>query len=658
VHCVRSACALAALGVGICNAQTGQAVSTGPASFAGVDVSGAPPKIDGELSAGEWPDQARGEGFSDFETNLQSDEHAEFWLAFDGHFIYFAARAKTDPRRVVDEEYRQNVSLGGNDAFTLFLDAQAQGQAGDSFAVNASGATELRLAGGRAAKTEWLGEFDAVGRKTADGWQVEARIPWELVLRPAAGRRDLLFNVLWYRSNKSNTYAWKFTRNDFRNFPVWTGVTVPDVATPRSLKVLPYAYAGFDQDGRTIANAGVDMKTEVGENLTVVGTANPDFRNIENSILSLDFSYFERLADESRPFFQEGARFRSFGFDQRIFASQRIGEFDAGVNAYGTAGGTNFSVLATTDVGERTVVAASTDTRLDDETSLTVSYAGNLQRGRQNNAGNVLYFRRVGLGNIYLGGQATDDQERKTGHRLIAGYFQEADGINSGFEFVQVSPDFFPRVGFAPERDYRGLAANYNRQVQPYGPVLRNYDYGFYGLYYDRFDGSEYRRVLGGSVDVTFANLLEVDLSGQVSRFDGSSDHSVDASISYPDGSPYRSVSVSGTWGRFQGTSYREFGVSARYRPLRRLQLQARLQWAQYDQSERQVVVSANYDVGRYEAIGARIVQRDDKWNGYVSYRVSGKRGVEWFLILGDPNAREFQRTLVFKVVAPLDLRF
>jgi hypothetical protein len=33
---------------------------------------------------------------------------------------------------------------------------------------------------------------------------------------------------------------------------------------------------------------------------------------------------------------------------------------------------------------------------------------------------------------------------------------------------------------------------------------------------------------------------------------------------------------------------------------------------------------------------------------------MSGNRGAEYFLILGDPNASTFQRALVFKVSVPL----
>ena len=40
------------------------------------------------------------------------------------------------------------------------------------------------------------------------------------------------------------------------------------------------------------------MKTSLTDQIDLVGTINPDFRNVENQVLSVDFSYFERLAGE------------------------------------------------------------------------------------------------------------------------------------------------------------------------------------------------------------------------------------------------------------------------------------------------------------------------------------------------------------------------
>ena len=58
--------------------------------------------------------------------------------------------------------------------------------------------------------------------------------------------------------------------------------------------------------------------------------------------------------------------------------------------------------------------------------------------------------------------------------------------------------------------------------------------------------------------------------------------------------------------------------------------------------------------------VGGRVILRrnetqdDDAWNWYVSLRRSGAKGVETFLILGDPNASEFTPRIEGKVLWPL----
>lgn len=639
------------------NAQTQGGVPEGPRSLKGTKVTIAP-KIDGVLGSGEWESLTYGEGFYDLDTGLVSDEKAEFWIGYDDKFVYFAARAFTDPNRLVAEEYRQNVNLSGNDAFSLALDCPANGQSLELFTINPQGATNLRLAGGRAAKTEWLGDFEAVGKRTETGWQVEAAVPWKLVKRSASGVHDLVFNVLWYRSNKNNTYEWEYTKNNFANFPKLTGVDVPAIGIERTLKLLPYGYIGYDKETKHIANAGLDLKTEVSDNITVVGTVNPDFRNIENSILSLDFSYFERLASDNRPFFQEGSSYRRFGFDAQLFSSQRVGDFDAGLNVYGELGQTTFGVVSMADVGIRHITALSTLTRFDSHSSLTANYVGNAEKGLRNNAGRLFYSKQVGDWEYYAGAEGTDDQVEKTGTRLTTGMFRQNGGVYANIDYTEASPGYFPRVGFAPEKDFRALFLQYGREIQPYGKVIRDYSYEVTSLLSNRMNGDPYRRRFAANGQLAFSNKLRLSAQAQVENFEGSHDHFWQLAMGFPTGSPYRNVDVNYSQGRFAGEMYKSYGFGARYRPIPRSQVDLRTQWVEYIDFSRQIILSTSYDIGRYEAIGGRLVQSDNKWNWYLSYRITGKRGNEFYLILGDPNSNEFRQSLILKAVIPLSIRY
>lgn len=50
-----------------------------------------------------------------------------------------------------------------------------------------------------------------------------------------------------------------------------------------------------------------------------------------------------------------------------------------------------------------------------------------------------------------------------------------------------------------------------------------------------------------------------------------------------------------------------------------------------------------------------RIAKGNANINGYVSFRQSGNRGVEYYPILGDPNALRFRGGAGVKIVLPLD---
>jgi hypothetical protein len=91
------------------------------------------------------------------------------------------------------------------------------------------------------------------------------------------------------------------------NTPRWTDVALPAPSRVRTLHLLPYTFGGVDPAGGGIARSGLDVKAPLAGNIQLVGTVRPDFRNIENQILSLDFSRFERLAGETRPFSSKAA---------------------------------------------------------------------------------------------------------------------------------------------------------------------------------------------------------------------------------------------------------------------------------------------------------------------------------------------------------------
>ena len=338
------------------------------------------PKIDGMVSDSEWAAASKAEGFVDMMTGSKAGG-GTFFLGYDAKYVYFAARLDVDdPSQLRADEYRENVSLLSDDAVYLQIETFGQLANFNSFGVNSRGATSIQIAGGRAPKREWVGEMLAAGHRTPSGYEVEARIPWGIMRLPEPGRKTLRFNVMRNNPTQGRSTAWRATRGNPENTGRWTDVEIPTSGNKRSLKILPYAYGGFGRD-QGIANGGLDLKTSLTDKIEAVGSISPDFRNIENQILSLDFSYFERLAGESRPFFLEGGSFFSTSLDNPIFASQRIRTFDAGFKTFGQINdNTDVAFLDTIDVGERNSLAARISHRPTSTSSFVLAGTGLSQR--------------------------------------------------------------------------------------------------------------------------------------------------------------------------------------------------------------------------------------------------------------------------------------
>lgn len=617
-----------------------------------------PPTIDGNLTPEEWSGLPSAEGFVDEQTGKQA-EKGTFWLGYDDKYIYFAARIDTNPATIRATEYRTNVSLRSDDAVYLGVDAFGTGNELNIFGINSRGATDIRIAGGRAAKREWLGEFSANARKIDTGYEVEARIPWGLMRLPSPGKRDVRVLVARYDPKTQRDTFWVYMPNGNSDIPFWRGVEVPRSGNDRSLKLLPYGYGGFSEKDH-IANAGLDLKTSLTDRIDAVGTINPDFRNIENQILSLDFSYFERLAGESRPFFLEGNQYFQTSRDAPLFASQRIQKFDAGFKTFGQiTDKTNFAVLNTIDFGERNNFVGNVRHRLGPNASVAGAVTTVTDRSGSDNVATYLSAdaSKNGLG-VFGQHMTTRDTASGGGHRYNTGFFYQKGGWEGNLEYVEVSPGFLPRLGFAPERNLKGFATSggYVHTI-PKGSLMEwGFDFG--ARDYKRFDRSQYRTGVEFGGSLTWRNGVDFDFGAQVENFQGSKDRLYYFSLEHPRGDSYRHWQVDYVTGDISGQKYDAFNLGVAYRPIERLQLSLSGQEVHHFDRDTQLIFGANYDIGKEESVSGRMVRRGRDINAYLAFRKSGGRGAEYFLILGDPNARTWRTSLVLKVVLPFEVKF
>ena len=629
--------------------------TTNPVIDAAANKVTHPPTIDGTINDDEWKEAAEFTGMVDAQDGSPAPEPALFWLGYDDKYIYFAARLHdSQPSAIKCTEYRQNSSLTGDDTAQLDIDPFGALTDWSHFAINPKGATSINIAGGRASKEEWIGEFVAKARITSDGWEAEARIPWALMKLPGAGAHEIRFDFDRYMARKNRYYDFTNTvGGDLRGVGDWKNVQLPKVDDDRILQLLPYSYQGVDPNGK-VANAGLDLKMPVGQQMTLVGTANPDFRNIENQILSIDFSRFARLAAESRPFFQEGSQY----YGSALIATQMVHDFDTGLNIYGKVNNKlAMGLINTANFGQENDLMSTWQYSPTQLTTVRFSNT-DLSTPGSSNKGYLLAISNQATKNlnVFVRGMSTQDTTSGDGEERTAQVNYQKNETMANLSWEQFSPNFLPRLGFVPEVDLKGLNgfAQWDHQIKS-GP-MQELLVDTYGTKYDHFAGGDYRRETGGDFNVALRNNLLLTSNLDFAQFEGSDDHTMTLGVVNPRSNPYRNWSANYTFGRIEDADYRSIVVGTAYRPMEKLQCTLSAQFVHHLTDQKQIIFSENYDLGNNRAISGRLVQSGSNINAYAALQRSGGAGVEYFLILGDPNALTFRRSLILKVTYPLQM--
>ncbi|MBI1799334.1 MAG: carbohydrate binding family 9 domain-containing protein [Candidatus Eisenbacteria bacterium] len=318
----------------------------------------APVVIDGGLAEPVWQKAVPVTNFvqRDPEQGASPSQKTEVRIAYDDKAIYIGARMwDTAPDSLLARLARRDVHVPA-DRFSVFLDPFHDGRNGYYFEINAAGT----LYDGTLFNNEWDdGSWDGVwqGKAVVDrqGWTAEMRIPFsqlrfhrqERYLWGANFRRDIP------RHNETDwvVFVPKNESGFVSRFPSLVGIE--SVNPGRFLEVLPYVTSRveyvpaspgdpFNDGSRIKSQAGGDLRTSLGSNLTLNATVNPDFGQVEVDPAVVNLSDTETFFDEKRPFFVEGNTIYNFGnqgannysnfnwWDPKFFYTRRIGRTPQG----------------------------------------------------------------------------------------------------------------------------------------------------------------------------------------------------------------------------------------------------------------------------------------------------------------------------------------
>jgi len=331
--------------------------------------------IDGRLDEPVWGRAAVLADFSQYQPvdGLPAEDSAEVLVWYSPHAIYFGIRAR-ERHGAVHATLADRDRIDGDDSVQLLLDTFHDGRRALVFGVNPLGVqadgTRSEAAGdGGDEDVDLSPDFvwQSRGRLTADGYEVELRIPFESIRYQATARQTWGINVVREVRHSGYQLTWTPARRASASFLAQSGtleglydlrrglvLDVNPVVTTRidgAPSELP-APAGNVAPGpwhyHTSPEIGGNLRWGATANLALSATANPDFSQVEADEGQL--VYDPRMAlyfTEKRPFFLEGSE--QFQTPDQLVYTRRIVDPRAAVKLTGKEAGNDVGLLTAVD---------------------------------------------------------------------------------------------------------------------------------------------------------------------------------------------------------------------------------------------------------------------------------------------------------------------
>ena len=349
-------CTLAVLSYPVLGGEGRTAPSVPPASppSAGVTATDHAPQIDGDVLTDLAWDVA--EEITDFwqtqpDEGQPSSEKTVVRILHDRAYLYIGVVCyDRDPSQIIVSDSRRDSPLDETDSFQMILDTYHDRQNGFLFGTNPAGieydgqvtregqgtgfGNRQTAGSGGGFNLNWDGSW-VVKTQTGDfGWSAEFAIP---------------FRTIRFRNSPDQTWGVNFQRNIRRRneraywaplprqFNIYrlslagtiSGLEIPD---QKNLQLTPYVLGELrnrSEPSRTnwLGDAGFDVKYNFTPSLTLDGTVNTDFAQVEVDEEQINLDRFNLFYPEKRPFFLENAGLFAVGSpgEVELFFSRRIG---------------------------------------------------------------------------------------------------------------------------------------------------------------------------------------------------------------------------------------------------------------------------------------------------------------------------------------------
>jgi hypothetical protein len=339
--------------------------------------------IDGVLDEKVWTKAAKLTGFSQYQPvdGRPAEEPTEVLTWYSGDAIYFGIKATEIHGNVVHATQANRDDISSEDQVQILLDTDNGRQIAFLFGVNPLGVQQdgtrsAQFAGGAGGQSATGGGsrsinplegqvdlnpdyiFESKGRLTATGYEVEVRIPFKSLRYQDARTQTWGLHILRRIQHSGFQDTWAPAIRANANFFAQSGTLVGmhDMHRGLVLEATPTMTARADgaptatsrHEYSSSAELGGDIKWGARQNLTLNGTVNPDFSQVEADIGQVLLN--ERFAlfyPEKRPFFLDGLEL--FDTPNQLIYTRQIVAPAGGVKLAGKVAGTNIASMIVQD---------------------------------------------------------------------------------------------------------------------------------------------------------------------------------------------------------------------------------------------------------------------------------------------------------------------
>lgn len=302
------------------------------------------PVIDGDISDDAWNVVEWSSGFTekDPDEGTPPAYQTKFKVMYDDKYLYVAIRAFDDEPNLIQQRLSRRDGFAG-DRVNVIIDSYHDKRTAFVFTTTAAGVKgeEIVTQNGNNWDESWNPIWYTDAKVDEKGYTIEMKIPFSQLRFGKAKEQIWGFNINRTIFRFQERSLWQRIPNDQAGFISEAGELhgLVDLVPQKQLEIQPFTVLQYDnypsETGNPYrtgsdfkANAGLDAKIGITNDLTLDLTINPDFGQVEADPGAIALDGFQIFFREQRPFFVENKNIFDFEFANgrdNLFYSRRIG---------------------------------------------------------------------------------------------------------------------------------------------------------------------------------------------------------------------------------------------------------------------------------------------------------------------------------------------